>query len=210
MNGAWDARTASERLLAIADAGLELVEQPIAPGPIDEVAATLAELRAVTGRPLGADESVTSPAAARVLLAAGAVDALVVKPARVGGPRVALAIAADAAAAGVTVIDLDAAGDGCGPAGGVATAAMLPDGRMAGGPGPVAHGLGTGGGLATDLVGGRSVVAGGRASVEPGPGLGVAAVLDDACAGAVRGGPSRSVGMTGPAGFGGRRDEVGR
>lgn len=160
VNGTWAAGVATERLSALAAAGLELeyVEQPMPVGPIEETAVGLAALRAVTAGavPIAADESVTSSAAARILLAAGAVDALVVKPGRVGGPAVALAIAGAANRAGVTVTISTLLETGVGLLTAMAVAAA------AGMPG-VAHGLSTGGLLAADLVGGRSVVTGGRA-----------------------------------------------
>jgi L-alanine-DL-glutamate epimerase-like enolase superfamily enzyme len=167
VNGAWDQAVARERLRAIADAGVGLayVEQPVAAGRVEHTAAVLAELRRTTGGavPIAADESVTSLAAARALLAAGAVDALVVKPARVGGPEAALAIAAAADAAGVAVTVARLLETGVGLLAARAVAARL--GSLSGAD-RVAHGLGTGGLLTTDLVGGRSVVEDGIARAD--------------------------------------------
>jgi O-succinylbenzoate synthase len=161
VNGAWAPGVAAERLSALAEAGLglEYVEQPLPAGPIAQTAARLASLRAVTAGavPIAADESVTSWATTRTLLAAGAVDALVVKPARVGGPSGAMAIAMAAAQAGVTVTISTLLETGVGLLTGMAVAALA---STAG----TAHGLGTGGLLAADLVGGLSVVTKGIAS----------------------------------------------
>ncbi len=159
---------------------LELVEQPIDPGPVEQVAQALARLRGRTSVALAADESVVSLPAARTLVAAGAVDALVVKPARVGGPLVTLAIARLAHEAGVAVIVSTLLETGVGLLAAMATAAMLPGGDGPGSGGAPAHGLGTGGALATDLVGGRSLVSGGRHATLPGSGMGLDGVLDRA------------------------------
>ena len=165
VNGAWSPDVARERLAAIASVDLELVEQPVAPGP--GVAAVLAGLRAATGMALAADESVSSASAAAGLLRAGAVDVLVVKPARVGGPSTALASAGLARAAGVGVIISTLLETGVGLRAALVTAAMLPgEGRE------LAHGLATGSMLATDLVRGAGVtVSAGRAACPAGPGL---------------------------------------
>jgi len=167
VNGAWDAMAATERLRALAPIGLELVEQPVAPGP--DAAAVLARLRASTGATIAADESVTSAAAAQALLAAGAVDVLVIKPARVGGPAVALEIAALAARAGVGIIVSTLLETGVGLRSALVTAALLPPGGRA-----LAHGLATGPLLVSELVRGGGVpVAGGQATCPAAPGLGL-------------------------------------
>ena len=174
VNGTWDEALAEERLTALRPVGLELVEQPVAPG--DGAAAAMARLRARTGMPIGADESVTSVVAARRLLDVGAVDVLVVKPARVGGPRTALAIAELAVGAGVGVVISTLLETGVGLRSALVTAALLPSG----GP-PLAHGLATAPLLATDLL--RNMAAAGassgaRATCPAAPGLGL--VLDEA------------------------------
>jgi len=174
VNGTWDEAVAEERLSALRPIGLELVEQPVAVG--DGAAAAMARLRARTGMPVGADESVTSVVAARRLLDVGAVDVLVVKPARVGGPRAALAIAELAVGAGVGVVISTLLETGVGLQAALVTAALLPPG----GP-PLAHGLATGPLLATDLL--RCTAAAGassasRATCPVAPGLGL--VLDEA------------------------------
>lgn len=139
VNGAWDLATARERLAALVPLGLEYVEQPIAPGD----PGVLAGLRAESVVPIAADESVSSPQAARALLAARAADVLVVKPGRVGGPLVALAIAREALAAGVGVTISTFLDTGVG-----LTAAL----RVAAALGGGVHGLATAEVLVSDLL----------------------------------------------------------
>ncbi len=172
VNGAWDEDVASERLAALRPVGLELVEQPVAPEA--GAAAAMARLRGRTGVSIGADESVTSLQSAGRLLAAGAVDVLVVKPARVGGPRAALAIAELASRAGVDVVISTLLETGIGLRAALVTAALLPPGRPA-----LAHGLATGPLLATDLVHRASAsAAAARAICPAAPGLRIS--LDEA------------------------------
>ena len=139
VNGAWDPATARDRLRGLAAIRLAYVEQPIPAGD----PAALARLRAASPIPIAADESVSSLAAARSLLAAGAVDVLVVKPGRVGGPVVALAIAREAEAAGVDVTISTLLETGVGLTAALRVAACLPD---------RAHGLATADVLASDLL----------------------------------------------------------
>jgi len=148
VNGAWDLETATDRLDAIARFGLEYVEQPLA----GDDAAELAELRRRVRIPIAADETVTSVRTARELLDAGAVDVLVVKLARVGGPVAAAEIAALAAERGVPVVVSTLFETGVGIAAGLAVAAALPDtpgSRFERAPD---HGLATAGVLEHDLL----------------------------------------------------------
>ncbi|MFP5342536.1 MAG: o-succinylbenzoate synthase [Candidatus Limnocylindria bacterium] len=158
-NGAWDAATALERGTGVAAFGLEYLEQPIPSG----VPAELAELRHASPVAIAADEAVTSLGAARALLAADAVDVLVIKPARVGGPAAALAIAEAALAAGVGVTISTLLETGVGLAAAARVAAALPDRGHA-------HGLATGELLADDLLATPLRVVDGRLGV-PRPGL---------------------------------------
>jgi L-alanine-DL-glutamate epimerase-like enolase superfamily enzyme len=149
VNGAWDLETATERLEAIARFALEYVEQPLA----GDDPAGLAELRRRVRVPLAADETVTSLRAARALLDAGAVDVLVVKPVRVGGPVVAAEIADLAAGRGVPVVISTLFETGVGIAAGLAIAAALPG--VAGASGidhAPHHGLATAGLMEHDLL----------------------------------------------------------
>ena len=152
VNGAWDPATARDRLRGLAAIRLAYVEQPIPAGD----PAALARLRAASPIPIAADESVSSLAAARSLLAAGAVDVLVVKPGRVGGPVVALAIAREAEAAGVDVTISTLLETGVGLTAALRVAACLPD---------RAHGLATADVLASDLLTTPLEVRAGRMSV---------------------------------------------
>lgn len=158
VNGAWDLETATDRLDAVAQFGLEYVEQPLA----GDDPALLAELRRRVRIPVAADETVTSLRAARLLLDAGAVDALVVKPVRVGGLVAAAEIADLAAERGVPVVISTLFETGVGIAAGIAIAAALPDvrdgGRLAHAPD---HGLATAGLLEHDLLAEGLVLHGG-------------------------------------------------
>jgi L-alanine-DL-glutamate epimerase-like enolase superfamily enzyme len=164
VNGAWGSvAEALEALEALANLGLEYVEQPLpaALGP-----AALAAVRRAARVPIAADESVTDPAAARELVRAAAADALVIKPARVGGLRQAWRVAEMAAEAGVPVTISTLFETGIGLAAAVHVAAALPGE-------PRAHGLATGGLLASDLLDEPLAASGGWLAVPPGPGLGV-------------------------------------
>jgi o-succinylbenzoate synthase len=143
VNGAWDRQIAAERLGAIAHLDIAYVEQPIPPGDLE----TLAWLRRVSPIEIAADESVGSRADAEAVLAAGAADVLVVKPARVGGPHEAEAIAAAAAGRGVAVTISTLLETGVGLAAAIRVAAALrgPDRRRA-------HGLATANVLVDDLL----------------------------------------------------------
>ena len=146
---------------------LEYVEQPVSPSL---GVAALARVRRSIPMPLAADESLTDADAAAALLEAGACDVLVVKPARVGGPRTSVRIARAAAAAGVDVTISTLYESGIGLAAALHVAATVPGDR--------AHGLATGDLLEADLIGGRLPVIGGRLALPAGFGLGVA--LDEA------------------------------
>ncbi len=167
-NGVWSEAQAIRSLRALGEVEPEYVEQPIAPR-LGRVA--LARVRRASQVPIAADESVTGPIAAARLVREGAVDLLIVKPARVGGPGVGLEIAAGAAAHGVGIVVSTMFETGIGLLGALHVAAAL--------PGPDrAHGLGTADLLVSDLLAGRQRVADGRLAVPTGPGLGVA--LDEA------------------------------
>ena len=175
VNGAWDAITAEERLDAIARFGIEYVEQPLPALDIEG----LADLRRRVRVPIAADEAVMSVAAAGELVAAEAVDALVVKPVRVGGPPAAREIADLAARRGVPVIVSTLFETGIGIAAALTIAAGLPavDGH---GEDGVDHGLATAGLLEHDLLAASIPVEGGRMFAPLGPGSGGLGVsLDD-------------------------------
>ena len=167
VNGTWTPDEAAERLRALAGVGLQYVEQPLDPAALAEAAA----LRASTGTPLAADEAVESLEAARAILDAGAADVLVLKPARVGGPRVVAAIASLAAERGVPVVLSSLFETGVGLATALACAAALPDvpGWPAAGRD---HGLATADLLRDDLLVAPLAVEAGRMRAPGGPGCG--------------------------------------
>jgi L-alanine-DL-glutamate epimerase-like enolase superfamily enzyme len=168
VNGAWDLPTAEERLEAIARFDLEYVEQPL---PADDSAGA-AELRTRVRVPLAADEAVYSTHAVRRILAEGAADVLVVKPARVGGPVAVAEIAAVAAGSGVPVVLSTLFETGIGISAARACAAGLPGG--------LAHGLATAGLLEHDLLALPLAVEDGLMIAPGGPGSeGLGIRLDD-------------------------------
>ena len=126
---------------------------------------SLARLRWTGAVPIAADESVRDLGAARVLLDSSAVDALVVKPARVGGLRQANAIVELATAASIPVTVSTLFETGVGLAGALHLAATA--------PGPQAHGLATAGLLRSDLLREPLAVVDGRMAAPEGPGLGI-------------------------------------
>jgi L-alanine-DL-glutamate epimerase-like enolase superfamily enzyme len=148
VNGAWDLVTAEERLEAIARFDIEFVEQPLPAHDVDG----LAELRRRVRVPIAADEAAASVRDVRELLAADAVDALVVKPVRVGGPAAVAAIAELAAERDVAVVISTLFETGVGIAAALAAAAALPDVASNRWPTPPDHGLATAGLLEHDLL----------------------------------------------------------
>jgi L-Ala-D/L-Glu epimerase len=164
-NGTLAVKAAEDALQRLASFELEYVEQPIAVSAGWEA---LAHLRWTGAVPIAADESVRDVGAARALLDAAAVDALVVKPARVGGLRQASAIIDLATAAAVPVTVSTLFETGVGLAGALHLAAIA--------PGPQAHGLATAELLESDLLAQPLALAGGRMRLPDGPGLGI--VLD--------------------------------
>jgi o-succinylbenzoate synthase len=99
-NGAWSVRDALAALEAFARFGLEYVEQPVAAHDIDG----MAELRRHAAVQVAADESVASEHGMLRLLAAGAADVVVLKPAALGGAVRALELASLARQSGMRVV----------------------------------------------------------------------------------------------------------
>ncbi len=161
-NGSLSADWASEVLAKVAPFDIEYAEQPIPPGAGAEA---LARLRWTGSVPIAADESVRDLGSARILLDTGAVDALIVKPARVGGLRQAHAIVELAATAGVPVTVSTLFETGVGLAGALHLAATA--------PGSQAHGLATADLLESDLLSSPLAISRGRMAVPEGTGLGV-------------------------------------
>jgi L-alanine-DL-glutamate epimerase-like enolase superfamily enzyme len=168
VNGAWDLPTAEDRLHAVARFGIEYVEQPL---PVDDSEGA-AELRRRVDVPIAADEAASSLVAVRRLLAAGAADVLVVKPARVGGPIAVAEIAEAAAAHDVPVVVSTLFETGIGIAAALMAAAQLRQVPGARFPAPLAHGLATAGLLEHDLLDEPLVVEAGRMHPPGGAGAG--------------------------------------
>ncbi len=162
VNGAWDLATAEDRLEAVARFDIEFVEQPLPAHDLEG----LATLRRRVTVPIAADEAASSVAAVRDLLAAEAVDVLVVKPARVGGPAAAAEIAERAAARGVPVVVSTLFETGVGIAAALAVAAGLPVVAGTRWEDELDHGLATAGLLEHDLLDG---IAPGRRCTDAGP-----------------------------------------
>ena len=140
-NGKLATRSAAAIIEQLAPFDLEYVEQPIPPSA---GVAALARLRRDVSVPIAADEAVRDLGTARELLDAGAVDAIVLKPARVGGLRQASSIAELATAQGVPVTVSTLFETGVGIAGSLHLAASV--------PGSQAHGLATAELLESDLL----------------------------------------------------------
>jgi o-succinylbenzoate synthase len=156
-NAAWKEDEARERLAELSELGPELVEQPIPPGDVD----ALARLRADSRVRLAADESVTDESSAAALLAADAVDALVLKPS-VLGLRAATRIAARALARDTALVVTSFLDSCVGRGTALQLAAALPAASPA-------AGLATGSLLAADL-GAEELIERGALSVPTSPG----------------------------------------
>ena len=141
-NGSWSADEATRILAEVEALGIELCEQPV------EGIEEMALVRAATGIPLAADESVASPADARRAREGGACDLATLKLAKVGGPDAAergewglpayissaLEGPVGIAAAARVAAAMDAAGTGAGIAHGLATQLLFADTIAAAGP----------------------------------------------------------------------------
>lgn len=97
INARWDRLTALTWLPRLADAGVELVEQPV---PATEIEA-LAEINQALPIPVMADESLRTPADALRLATMRAADVYALKTTKSGGLRATRAIAEIAAAAAI-------------------------------------------------------------------------------------------------------------
>lgn len=162
-NGAWGEAEAVAALAAHAVHGVALCEQPVAPGA--DAAARLARVRRASPVPVAADESCAGVADLRALAAAGAVDAVVVKPLRTGLAG-ALALLAEARAHGLPRILTTTFDSGIGTALALQLAALAPEPRPA-------CGLATLELLAGDITTGCPAPEGGAMAVPDAPGLGV-------------------------------------
>ena len=141
--------------------GIAYCEQPT---PTHDPAG-MAALRQATVIPIAADEATTDLAAARALIAADAVDVLILKPQRLGGPDRLLAVAREAHAAGIAVTVTNSVETAVGLTAALHMAACLA-------PPVPACGLGTARFLAEDLAE-PPAIEGGAMRVPTAPGLGV-------------------------------------
>ncbi|MDI2030224.1 muconate/chloromuconate family cycloisomerase [Saccharopolyspora sp. TS4A08] len=97
INARWDRLTSLTHLPALAEAGVEMVEQPVPGDDVDAMAAISAALPI----PVMADESLRTPADALRLARTGAAGIFAVKTTKSGGLRACRAIGEVAAAAGI-------------------------------------------------------------------------------------------------------------
>jgi len=125
----------------------------------------LARLRELGAVPIAADEAVASAADVSRVVGSGAADVVVLKPAVLGGPRVAVQAARAALEAGCGVVVTSLIDSAIGVTAAAHVAAALPSGRPA-------DGLATGGLLDADVASGP-VVAAGCMRLPDGPGLGL-------------------------------------
>lgn len=99
-NRAWAESAAIRALALLSRHGIALCEEPVATGDL----AVLARVRQASGVAVAADERCRDMAALEALIRARAVDAVVLKPMLIGGPRRTLAMARRATRAGLQVI----------------------------------------------------------------------------------------------------------
>lgn len=99
VNMAWDVPTAMRGVAMLADAGCDLVEQPIAVHDL----AGMARLSARAPIPIMADEALHGPATAHALAQAGAAQVFAVKIEQSGGLRAAKQVQAIADTAGIAL-----------------------------------------------------------------------------------------------------------
>ncbi len=100
-NGGWDRSTAGRVLRAVSSLDIDFVETPT------QQPADWAQLSQRTGARIAADEHLSGPDASEVLdqlIAAGAIEVAVLKPATVGGSQVAYDLACRASVSGVSSI----------------------------------------------------------------------------------------------------------
>jgi len=160
-NGAWRIDEALATLAALEHCGIAYVEQPLPAADLDG----LAKLRRRSPVRIAADESVVDENAFGRLMELGAVDVVVLKPAMLGGPARALALAATAQAAGVGVVFSHAFESAVGARHVLHCAAAWGDPAMA-------HGVCTAGLFVTDLAA-PVECRHGSADVGDAPGLGI-------------------------------------
>lgn len=97
VNQAWDEITATRCIAGLQDAGVALIEQPVARHRLD----AMARLCTRFDVPIMADESLSTPSDALEIVRQGAADVLALKLTKAGGPWATLQSAAVAEAAGM-------------------------------------------------------------------------------------------------------------
>jgi o-succinylbenzoate synthase len=157
-NGAWGVDDAANRLEALADHRIELVEQPV--GTFEQ----MVDLRRRVDVRVAADESLVSPFDARRAKELGACDVAAVKVAKVGGLGRTLEIAETMPSYLSSSLE--------GPVGITAAAHAAAALRYRGGDAGVAHGLATER-LFSATVGHGAPVVGDKLELDERPGLGV-------------------------------------
>jgi len=162
-NMAWDTETAIEAINRFSKYDIEYVEQPVTASDFGGLAA----VRKAVSVPLAADESLTSIEDFRRLLAAGAADVFILKPARLGGLRVSLAIAAAVKAAGKTAVVTTSLESSAGIAACAHLASVVDN--------DVAHGLGTASLFEAEFTSPRLLPVRGFLQTPTAPGLGISA-----------------------------------
>jgi len=160
-NGAWDPSTALDVLSRVHDCDIAYCEEPVT--GIDAIA-SVGQRSPI---PVAVDESVRGEADARRALDLG-VGTLIVKPQALGGPDVALSIAARAQEAGASVVVTSFLDSAVGVAHALHVAAAVDAAASQG----RAHGLATSGLLVSDVAETLPVVNGAMA-VPAAPGLGL-------------------------------------
>lgn len=163
-NGDWDVRTAKRVLKRLEPLDVELAEQPVA------TPAAMVEVAAATSIPLAADETVTTAEEARRARASGKCALSALKLSKVGGPGVALEIAAAIPSYMSSALD--------GPVGIAAAAYTVQAIRNLGhDQTELAHGLATQRLFATTIASSQPQLKGDMLHLPDGPGLGV--VIDE-------------------------------
>lgn len=160
-NGAWTEDEAKAAIEAFAPMGVRTIEDPVDPSQF----ATMARLRG-QGIAIAADEAVVSMGALNGLLAANAVDAIVIKPMRVGTPMAALKLIQTADAYGLSTIVTTTIDGAVGRMMALHIAAAAPTSRL------LACGLNTGSWLAEDH-GATPDMSGSHVDTPTAPGLGL-------------------------------------
>jgi L-Ala-D/L-Glu epimerase len=161
-NGAWSFEQTVEIARSLEPLNIEYLEQPLPSTNIDDLAA----LRREIAIPIAADELATSHQSVAQLIERQAVDAIVIKPAVVGGIKIARELVHLATAANIRVVVTSALESGIGIVAALHLAATLNE------PIP-ACGLATGMLLETDLLIDSPEISNGRMMVPTKPGLGV-------------------------------------